>query len=117
MSAERQFTAEQVDAAIAAISDPERLRHAQDVITHVAPNLQQILVQALDEGGYLTASAAEIDRAASQEDLADRLREVRTMVAEETRLGMLVGAAIGFELARALLDQDVQPTPTGDPSP
>lgn len=114
MSAERQFTAEQVDAAIAAISDPERLRHAQDVITHVAPNLQQILVQALDEGGYLTASAAEIDRAASQEDLPDRLREVRTMVAEETRLGMLVGAAIGFELARALLEQDVPPTPTGD---
>jgi hypothetical protein len=30
------------------------------------------------------------------------MREVRTLLAEETRLGMLVGVAIGFELAREL---------------
>jgi hypothetical protein len=27
---------------------------------------------------------------------------VRTLVAEETRIGMLVGVAVGFELAREL---------------
>jgi hypothetical protein len=30
------------------------------------------------------------------------VRAVRTLVAEETRLGMLVGVAVGFELAREL---------------
>ena len=30
------------------------------------------------------------------------MRAVRTLLAEETRLGMIVGVAVGFELARAL---------------
>ena len=29
---------------------------------------------------------------------------MRTLLAEETRLGMLVGVAVGFELSRELLD-------------
>ena len=33
---------------------------------------------------------------------APRARAVRTLIAEETRLGMLVGVAVGFELAREL---------------
>ncbi len=32
----------------------------------------------------------------------ERLRALRTLLAEETRLGMLVGVAVGFELAREL---------------
>jgi hypothetical protein len=31
-----------------------------------------------------------------------RVRATRTLLAEETRLGMLVGVAVGFELAREL---------------
>jgi hypothetical protein len=35
-------------------------------------------------------------------DPQERLRAVRTLLAEETRLGMLVGVAVGFELSREL---------------
>jgi hypothetical protein len=40
--------------------------------------------------------------AAGGEDAAQRELEIGTLVAEETRLGMLVGVAVGFELARTL---------------
>ena len=36
------------------------------------------------------------------EDPAERARAVATLVAEETRVGMLVGVAVGYELARQL---------------
>ena len=38
----------------------------------------------------------------SEEDGEARMRAVRTLLAEETRLGMLVGVAVGLELAREL---------------
>lgn len=109
---EPQFSAEQVDAAVALLSDPERLRHAQEVVTHAAPALQRVLNQALDEGGYLTASGASVAQASGIEDPEQRLLAVRTLLAEETRLGMLVGATVGFELARVLLQGPIPTTPT-----
>jgi hypothetical protein len=39
-----------------------------------------------------------------QDDPDERVLAVRTLVAEETRLGMLVGVAVGLELARELMD-------------
>ena len=36
------------------------------------------------------------------EDPDERARAVRTLVAEETRLGMLIGVAVGLELAHEL---------------
>ena len=43
-----------------------------------------------------------VREAAGHDDVGERLRAVRTMLAEETRLSMLVGVAVGFELAREL---------------
>jgi hypothetical protein len=37
------------------------------------------------------------------------MRAVRTLVAEETRIGMLVGVAVGFELARELARSTHEP--------
>ena len=34
---DRTYTAAEVDAAIEALQEPERLRHAQEVVTHAAP--------------------------------------------------------------------------------
>jgi hypothetical protein len=103
VTARRQFTAEEVDAAVEAISDPERLRHAQEVVTHAAPGLQRVVSQALEEGGWFEdAHQGQIARAAGEEDPDERLRAVRVLVAEEARLGMLVGVTVGFELAREL---------------
>jgi hypothetical protein len=110
--ADQDFTAEQVDAAVELLSEPERLKHAQQVVTHAAPALQRILNEALDDGGYLTASGAAVAQAAGTEPLEERLLAFRTLLAEETRLGMLVGATVGFELARLLTSGPLDTTPT-----
>jgi hypothetical protein len=100
---ERVFTAAEVDAAVARISDPESLGHAQEVVTHAAPALQRILGEALVEGGYFgSAHEQAVQEAAGEEDHERRLALVRTLISEETRLGMFVGAAVGFELHRQL---------------
>ena len=94
------YTAEEVDAAVAALQDPERLNHAQEVVVHAAPGLQRVLNAALEQGGYFNdAHEQEVMRAAG--DGTD-VTALRTLLAEETRLGMLVGVAIGFELAHEL---------------
>jgi hypothetical protein len=99
-----RYTAEQVDAAVAALAaEPERLGHAQDLVTHAAPGLQRILNESLEAGGWFGAAHEEqVARAAGEADDEARVRAVRTLVAEETRIGMLVGVAVGFELAREL---------------
>ncbi len=98
------YTAEEVDAAVQALgADPERLAHAQEVVQHAAPGLRQVLARALDEGGWFGAAHEEsLERAAREEGLDERLLAIRTLVDEETRLGMLVGVTVGFELAREL---------------
>ena len=98
----RTYTADEVDAAIAALTAPDRLRHAQEVVTHAAPALQRILDQALEDGGYLSAAGPQVAQLTALEDPEERRVAVRRMIAEEARLGMLVGAAVGFELAREL---------------
>lgn len=93
----------QLEAAIAAISDPERLKQAQDLVTRAAPGLLKVLNSALSEGGWFdTAHNAAVREAISHEDPELRLRAVRTLMAEETQLSMLVGVAVGVELAREL---------------
>jgi hypothetical protein len=100
---DRTYTAAEVDAAIEALQAPERLRHAQEVVTHAAPALQRMLAQALQEGGWFGAAHdAEIGRAAAEPAIEERERAVATLVAEQTRLGMFVGVAVGFELAHEL---------------
>jgi hypothetical protein len=100
---DRAYTDAELDAAIAAISEPQRLRGAQDVVTRIAPALARVLALALEEGGWFDLGHAQaVAEAAGQEDPGARLREVETLLAEETRLGMLVGVAVGFQLAREL---------------
>ncbi len=68
-----------------------------------APGLQRLLGAALDEGGWFDVGHDQAVReVASRPDLDQRLRELRMLLAEETRLGMLVGVAVGFELAHEL---------------
>ncbi len=97
------YTAEEVDAAVAALGEPERFAHAQEIVTHAAPGLQSVLGAALAHGGWFDeAHDAQLAQAAGTEDLSERLVAVRTLVEEETRLGMLVGVAVGLELAEEL---------------
>ena len=100
------YTAEEVDRAVEALGDPERFAHAQEIVTHAAPGLQRVLAEALDAGGWFgEAHDAEVSKAAMHDDRLERLEAVRNLIDEETRLGMLVGVAVGFELAQQLTHQ------------
>jgi hypothetical protein len=116
--ASRRYTAEQVDAAVQALGDAARFGHAQEIVTHAAPGLQRVLAEALAEGGWFgSAHESQVAGAALQDDPDERLRAVRTLVAEETRLGMLVGVAVGLELAQQL-ENTIDTTDAGEePSP
>src|SRR3954464_10918062 len=100
---ERQFTDAEGDAALEALTDPERFRAAGARRGRVAAQLQRMLAEALNEGGWFgEAHEGELLKAATTPDPDDRIRAVRTLLAEETRIGMLVGVAVGWELAREL---------------
>jgi hypothetical protein len=100
---ERAYTDAELDAAVAELSDPTRLRDAQDLVMRAAPSLQRVLTAAIAEGGWFDAAHEQAVREAANEAEGDaRLIALKTLLAEETRLGMLVGVAVGFELSRAL---------------
>jgi hypothetical protein len=106
------YSDDEIDAAVQALSEPDRLAGARDTVARIAPALQRVLDEALVEGGWFgSAHDAQIDRAADEPDPGARRTAVRTLVAEETRLGMLVGVAVGIELARELAKH---PTPPED---
>jgi hypothetical protein len=100
---ERSFTDAEVDAAVEAVSDPERFKAAELHIARVAPQLQRVLNQALEEGGFFDqAHAAEVRSALAVEDPTEREARVAILLAEETRIGMLIGVAAGWALAEEL---------------
>jgi hypothetical protein len=100
---DRAYTDEELDAAIEQLTEPDRLRGGQDLVMRAAPSLQRVLAAALSDGGWFdSAHAQAVREAVGEGDVEGRLRAVRTLMAEETRLGMLVGVAVGFELAGAL---------------
>lgn len=105
-----RYTDEQIDAAIEAISHPEVFRETERQVAQAAPKLQRILAEALGAGGWFGEShESEVLRAATMPDEEARLAAVRTLLAEETRIGMMVGVAIGWALADRLREQ-TEPT-------
>jgi hypothetical protein len=99
----RSYTDEELNATIEQLTDPAALRAGQDVVMRAAPSLQRVLAAAMADGGYFDSAHQQAARdVASDPDPAARMRALETMLAEETRLGMLVGVAVGFELARRL---------------
>ena len=105
------YTDEQIDAAIDAISDPGYFRDAERQVAHAAPGLQRILAEALGAGGWFGESHdAEVLKAATTPEEETRLMAVRTLLAEEARMGMMVGVAVGWALADQLEKQESEPT-------
>jgi hypothetical protein len=100
---ERVFTDAELDAAVEALSDPARFSAATALIQQAAPQLQKLLGIALKEGGWFEDTHEHaIQIAALTDDPEERVAAVRTLLAEEARLGMMVGVAVGYELAREL---------------
>ena len=100
---EASYSDEQVDAAIDAISKPEAFTEAEQAVARAAPRLQLVLAEALEAGGWFGEShEAGLLKAATTPDEDERLTAVRTLLAEEARMGMMVGVAVGWALAEEL---------------
>jgi len=101
------YSDEQIDQAIDAMSDPEAFREAERQVARAAPRLQRVLAEALGAGGWFGEShEAEVLKAATNPDNDERLTAVRTLLAEEARMGMMVGVAVGWALAEELQQTD-----------
>lgn len=98
-----EYTEEQVAEAVESISDADSVREAERVISQAAPQIQRILGEALAAGGWFDESHdSEVLRVATLPDQDERLTAVRTLLAEEARIATMIGAAIGWSLAREL---------------
>jgi hypothetical protein len=97
------YSDDDVRAAIEALLEPGRFGEAERRVAVAAPQLQTLLASVLAEGGWLDAPHEQaLANVASIEDPDERLTALRTLLAEETRIGMMVGVAVGWELAREL---------------
>ena len=109
------YTDAELDAAIVALEDPERFREAEAMVGAAAPKLARVLAQALESGGWFAESQDDAASKAAAENDAERPAAIRTLLAEETRVGMLVGVAIGWALASELSVKDGR-APEGEAS-
>jgi hypothetical protein len=97
------YTDEQIEAAVAALTEPGRFDEAEAIVLRAAPGLQRILAEALaSEGWFAESHEAELRKALEITDDAERAAALRTLLAEETRMGMLIGVAVGWALAQEL---------------
>jgi hypothetical protein len=97
------FSDEQLEAAISRLSEPGRMRQVEAQVVAAAPRLQRVLAQALEDGGWFAEShEQEVTRIADIADDGERLTALRTLLAEETRIGMMVGVAVGWAMSEEL---------------
>ena len=94
---------QQLEAAIERLMDAERFGEAERIVAQAAPQLQKVLAAALAEGGWFgEPHEAETLRAATVPDPDERIAVVRALLAEEARMGMMVGVAVGWALNEEL---------------
>jgi hypothetical protein len=99
----REHSEADIQAAVQLLSEPDRLDEAQRVVASAAPALQQILEQARVSAEWFdSAHRAQIQEATAPEDPMERAMAVQRLIAEETRVAMLIGVAVGYELSYVL---------------
>ncbi len=97
------FSDHELEAAVEALADPARFREAEELVARAAPQLQRILAEALGAGGWFADSHEQgLQRALESDDPEARARELRLLLAEEARMGMMVGVAVGWALSAEL---------------
>lgn len=100
------YSDEEIDRAVDAISERESFAEAERAVVRAAPGLQRILADALEAGGWFGQShEVELLKATTVPDEDERLVAVRTLLAEEARMGMMVGVAVGWALADELANE------------
>lgn len=96
----------ELDAAIERLLDAERFAEAERIVARAAPQLQRVLATALAEGGWFgEPHEAETLKAATVPDPDERIATVRALLAEEARIGMMVGVAVGWALREELSEK------------
>ena len=99
----------ELEAVIAELSGPEGFDGVEDRLADIAPQLQSLLHDALSAGGWFDdAHESVVLRTATTPDEDQRIAELRNFVLEQTRLGMLVGVAVGWEIAERLERRSVE---------
>jgi hypothetical protein len=69
------------------------------MVAMAAPQLQRVLAGALAEGGWFDEShRSEALKAATRPDPDERIAAVRSLLAEEARMAMMVGVTVGWAL-------------------
>jgi hypothetical protein len=97
------YSDEQIEAAVEALSQEGGFEEAEAVVARAAPGLQRILAQALASDGWFAESHdTELRKALEIEDDVERTTAVRTFLAEEARMGMMIGVAVGWALSQEL---------------
>jgi hypothetical protein len=105
---------ERLSAALERLTDPQRFADAETIVVRAAPQLQRVLAAALAEGGWFGEShEAETLKAATAPDPDERIAAVRTLLAEEARMGMMVGVAVGWALKEEMGEGE-SPDPEGE---
>lgn len=95
----------ELEAAIERLRDPRRFSEAERLVARAAPQLQKVLAGAMAEGGWFgEPHEAETLKAATLPDPDERIAAVRALLAEEARMGMMVGVAVGWALKEELSD-------------
>lgn len=90
---------QRLEAAIERLAEADRFAEAETIVARAAPQLQRVLATALAEGGWFGEShESESLKAATVPDPEERIAAVRTLLAEEARMGMMVGVAVGWAL-------------------
>jgi hypothetical protein len=96
----------EVEAVLAELTESGGFESAEERIAEIAPQLQKLLDGALSAGGWFDdAHESMVLKAATAPDDDERINLVRHLVLEQTRLGMLVGVAVGWELAERLAER------------
>lgn len=96
-------TQSELEAALEALQEPGRFDDAERLVSLAAPGLHRILLEALASGGWgAEDDARALDAALASEDAAAVRDRLGSLLAEQTRVAMLVGVAVGVELAREL---------------
>jgi hypothetical protein len=104
---------QEFEAAIERLLDPERFSEAERIVAKAAPQLQKVLAAAMAEGGWFgEPHENETLKAATAPDPDERVAAVRSLLAEEARMGMMVGVAVGWALKEELTTSN---TKTADP--
>lgn len=93
----------ELEEVLQELAEPQGFDGIEERMAAVAPQLQSLLDGALSAGGWFDdAHESMVLKTATQPDADQRIAEVRNFVLEQTRLGMLVGVAVGWELAERL---------------